>query len=166
MEFPLDSSEEIVYTPGVIRFTGSQTNELSNTGLQLNQGIIVESGMKNGAQICTTAVQIMQGSTLKLLASDQIGDNASLQLKTAFSAGEIGGNFLLNGFNERVGTLFLYNDAATGIATTSFVIGNGSGRKDITAPCPNFLSPFIDSIIPKFFISALDGVALRLISIG
>jgi len=108
-----NTSEEIVYTPGVIRFTGSQTNELSNTGLQLNQGIIVESGMKNGAQICTTAVQIMQGSTLKLLASDQIGDNASLQLKTAFSAGEIGGNFLMNGFNERVGTLFLYNDAAT-----------------------------------------------------
>ena len=54
----------------------------------------------------------------------------------------------------------------TGMATTSLVMGNKSGRKDITAPNPNRFFPFIESKTLKFLISALLGVAVRFISMG
>ena len=78
--------------------------------MQLINGIVVESGMKDGAQVCSTAVQIMSGSTFRLLASDQIGDKASVQLKNPASAGGLGGIFELNGFSEKIATLYLYSD--------------------------------------------------------
>ena len=110
----LDNAQQAVagYTSGVIRFDGSESNELSATGIQLINGIVVESGMKDGAQVCSTAVQIMSGSTFRLLASDQIGDKASVQLKNPASAGGLGGVFELNGFSERINALYLYSDPA------------------------------------------------------
>ena len=110
----LDNAQQAVagYTSGVIRFDGSESNELSATGMQLINGIVVESGMKDGAQVCSTAVQIMSGSTFRLLASDQIGDKASVQLKNPASAGGLGGVFELNGFSERINALYLYSDPA------------------------------------------------------
>ncbi len=112
--FSLDNRQEIIgnYTPGVIRFDGSESNELSATGMQLINGIVVESGMKDGAQVCSTAIQIMSGSTFRLLASDQVGDKASVQLKNPASAGGLGGVFELNGFSERINALYLYSDPA------------------------------------------------------
>ena len=110
----LDNAQQAVagYTSGVIRFDGSESNELSATGIQLINGVVVESGMKEGAQVSSTAVQIMVGSTFRLLASDQIGDKASVQLKNPASAGGLGGVFELNGFSERIANLYLYSDLA------------------------------------------------------
>ena len=110
----LDNAQQAVagYTSGVIRFDGSESNELSVTGMQLINGIVVESGMKDGAQVCSTAVQIMSGSTFRLLASNQVGDKASVQLKNPASAGGLGGVFELNGFSERINALYLYSDPA------------------------------------------------------
>ena len=108
----LDNAQQAVagYTSGVIRFDGSESNELSATGMQLINGIVVESGMKDGAQVCSTAIQIMSGSTFRLLASNQVGDKASVQLKNPASAGGLGGIFELNGFSEKIATLYLYSD--------------------------------------------------------
>ena len=108
----LDNAQQAVagYTSGVIRFDGSESNELSATGIQLINGVVVESGMKEGAQVCSTAIQIMSGSTFRLLASNQVGDKASVQLKNPASAGGLGGIFELNGFSEKIATLYLYSD--------------------------------------------------------
>ena len=110
----LDNAQQAVagYTSGVIRFDGSESNELSATGIQLINGVVVESGMKEGAQVSSTAIQIMSGSTFRLLASDQVGDSASVLLKNPTSAGGLGGVFELNGFSEKIATLYLYSDPA------------------------------------------------------
>ena len=110
----LDNAQQAVagYTSGVIRFDGSESNELSATGIQLINGVVVDSGMKEGAQVSSTAIQIMSGSTFRLLASDQVGDSASVLLKNPTSAGGLGGVFELNGFSEKIATLYLYSDPA------------------------------------------------------
>ena len=109
------------YTPGVIRFSGSQSHEIGNiNGFILASGIVVETGMTNGAQFCDKNVQITNGSTLRLLASDQLTDKCGLQFKTPRTSDPtlMGGTFEMNGFSERIGTLTFYGDQATQVNGT------------------------------------------------